>query len=94
VAGEAALVLGAASKPLENVGKAGGRGAWQVAARCSCLDLDDGPSSDQVDDVTLGVNWYLSPNARVTLNYIHSWVDAAGGDEAADIALLRFQVDW
>jgi phosphate-selective porin OprO/OprP len=80
--------------PNENVTKNGGKGAWQLAARYSCLDLDDGPSSDQIDDVTLGVNWHLNPNARITLNYIHSWVDASGGDESADIAVLRFQIDW
>ena len=54
-------------------------------------------------DVTAALNWYLYPNARVMLNYVHSHVDnrtvvgtptlsGIGGD--ADIVEARFQLDF
>jgi phosphate-selective porin OprO/OprP len=47
-----------------------GRGAWQVLARYEYLDLD----SEQVNGgilhgTTLGVNWFLNPNAKIQFNY-------------------------
>src|SRR6185295_7409221 len=46
-------------------------GAWELAARISSLDLtDDGIDGGQLDDLSLGVNWYLNPNTRVMLDYI------------------------
>jgi phosphate-selective porin OprO/OprP len=54
-------------------------GAWEVAARCSYLNLDDknlGISGGSVFDTTLGLNWYLNPNMRLMLNWVHA--DRAG----------------
>lgn len=76
-------------------------GAWQVAARFSYLDLNSGSvMGGEVWDVTAGVNWYPFPNARVMLNYIHSSVTDRltapdpSVDGGADIAQVRFQVDF
>jgi phosphate-selective porin OprO and OprP len=79
-------------KPHENFGA--GSGAVELAARYSLLDLDDGPSTDQMNDATLGVNWYLNPNARVMLNLVHSEFDDGTVDDSADLLMVRFQVDW
>lgn len=82
-------------RPLKNVGEDGGYGAWEVAARYSCLNLNQGElpaSARDVQDFTFGLNWYLCPNARVMWNYVHSWVDGSGVDSGVDVFLMRFQM--
>ena len=46
----------------------------------------------RMQDITLGVNWYLNPNVRIGWNYIHSQVDGADTSSAANIALMRIQI--
>lgn len=49
----------------------GGWGAWQVAARYSYADLSNNDIRGGVgQSLTLGLNWYWNPNARVQMNYI------------------------
>lgn len=49
-----------------------GWGAWQVAARISHGDLSDRDILGGVgDSVTLGLNWYWNPQARLQINYIN-----------------------
>ena len=89
-------------KPHENFdSRTGHWGAWEVAARFSYLDLnDDFVKGGEVWDVTLGLNWYLYPNARISLNYIHSRVDDRltafdpNLDGDANIGQMRFQIDF
>ncbi len=74
-----------------------GNGAWQVAARFSSLDLDDGGvMGGQLDDITLGLNWYINPNTRVYFNYILANVDdeSVPVDDDANIFMIRLQLDW
>ncbi|NLX05981.1 MAG: porin [Phycisphaerae bacterium] len=69
-----------------------GFGAWEIAARYSYLDLDDGPiEGGRLSDLTLGLNWYLNPNARVMWNYVLA--DLAG-DGDAGIFQIRLQIDF
>lgn len=89
-------------RPHENFNShAGHWGAWQVATRFSYLDLNDEfVKGGKVWDVTLGLNWYLYPNARIMLNYIHSRVKdrltafdpSLDGD--ANIGQMRFEIDF
>ena len=45
-------------------------GAWQVGVRYSWIDLNDrGVNGGKVNDVTLGLNWYLNPNLKLQWNY-------------------------
>lgn len=69
-----------------------GDGAIELLARYSHADLNDGDIlGGEIDDVTLGVNWYLHANARVMLNYIYASQDTIGD---AHILQNRFQVDF
>jgi phosphate-selective porin OprO/OprP len=77
-------------RPLHNFAFDGEHwGAWEVAARFSRLDLDSVDVRGGVlNDVTAGVNWYLNPNVRVMLNYVHGHRQSTGD---ANIAESRFQ---
>lgn len=56
-----------------------GWGAWQVAARYSYLDLNSkGIIGGEVQDMTLGLNWFLNPNAQVQFNYFLADRDVPG----------------
>jgi phosphate-selective porin OprO/OprP len=79
-------------KPQENFGA--GTGAIELAARYSMIDLDDGPSTGEMTDATLGVNWYLNPNTRVMFNFIRSEVEDGALEDDANLFMIRFQVDW
>jgi phosphate-selective porin OprO/OprP len=69
-----------------------GTGAWEIAARFSRIDLDDGPiNGGTMEDVTLALNWYLNPYTRVMLNYVHATLMGVGN---ADAFLARVQVDF
>ncbi|MCP4080771.1 MAG: porin [Pirellulaceae bacterium] len=80
-----------------------GIGAWQVAARCSYADFTDkGINGGVGRSLTLGLNWYWNPYARMQLNYIFGnisdrGVPAVGGPEVKgdyQIAGLRFMIDF
>jgi len=67
-------------------------GGWQVNARYSSVDMNDGSlAGGQVDDVTLGLNWQLNPNMRVMFNYVRSMPEDEG---EANIFMVRTQIDF
>ncbi len=83
-----------AVKPKRNAfAPEGGSGAWELAARYSQLDFSD-VGSGELDDATLGLNWYLNPNTRVMLNYIHAMLDPAAGAPDGDTDILAFRVQF
>jgi phosphate-selective porin OprO/OprP len=48
-----------------------GLGAWQIATRYSMLDLrSNGIDGGVLQDITLGLNWFLNPNMKFQFNYI------------------------
>ena len=77
-------------KPKSVVGQ-GGVGAWQLAARYSTIDLNDGSvAGGEADAVTVGLNWYPTSTLRFTANY----VDVLSVDRGpyADMTPSVFQV--
>lgn len=84
-------------KPKNNfrMGSDGGIGAWELALRYSQLDLnDDLIRGGEEDNITLGVNWYLNPNLRATLNYLRVGVETDAIDEYMNILQTRLQVTF
>ena len=77
-------------KPMSNA-LDGGMGAWEVAARISNLDLTESANvADEMETMSVALNWYLNPYTRMMLNYIMSEVGAVEDD----IIALRFSFDW
>jgi phosphate-selective porin OprO/OprP len=92
-------------KPLENFwivktpdGRCCGRGAWELAARWSYLDLSGTGNalSGTQNDMTFGVNWYMNPYTRMMFNYIHAWNSYTNNAlrPETDIWAVRLQVDF
>ena len=73
-----------------------GCGAWEIAARWSMLDLNDADiRGGRLNDLTLGLNWYLNKFTKLQLNYIHAFLDSAvNGDSDTDIVAMRAQIDF
>jgi phosphate-selective porin OprO/OprP len=81
-------------QPLTPLGYAGA-GAFELAARYSHLDLNDGDiRGGGQDDVTLGLNWYPNANLRLMANYVQVDTDEEAGDDDPDIFQLRFQAAY
>ena len=77
----------------------GGWGAWELAFRCSYLDLNDkGIGGGKEGNFTAGLNWYLSPNLRVMFNYVRANVEERNvpsiDNESADIFQTRLQLNF
>ncbi|MBL7077144.1 MAG: porin [Kiritimatiellae bacterium] len=80
-------------KPRRPAGQ-GGAGAWELAARYSSLDLDDGIRGGTEDNVTVGLNWYVNAYTRFMLNYVSASAERNGGETDVDIVQLRAQLDF
>jgi len=56
--------------PKNNFDGKGGAGAWELAARFSSINLNDGDvAGGELTVASGGVNWYLNPNTRVMAGY-------------------------
>ncbi len=70
-------------------------GAWELGLRYSTLDLDDADiQGGEEDNITLGLNWYATPNVRIMANYIDVDADVAGVDDDPNIFAMRAQIDF
>ena len=68
----------------------GGWGAWELGARWSHLDLTDGAiEGGEMDILTLGFNWWLTPVFLVNANYKHISLDRFGIEGTANGILAR-----
>ena len=72
-----------------------GIGAWEVAYRCSYVDLNSvGVTGGNATDHTFGLNWYLNPYARLMFNYINSDLRRFGTTGNMSIFATRAQIDF
>jgi phosphate-selective porin OprO/OprP len=72
-----------------------GPGAWEVAARFSTMDLSDKSiQGGRLNDVTLGLNWYLNRQLKIMANYIYAMNNVHNTPSYADVFLTRAQVVW
>jgi phosphate-selective porin OprO/OprP len=58
-----------------------GKGAWELSARWSSTDLEDGPvTGGEMDIASLGLTWWLTPFFALGANYRYIW-NELGGEE-------------
>lgn len=85
-------------KPIRNFDWNGGSGAIELKARYSGIDLNDEDfDGGRLNDLTLGVNWYLNPNTRVMFDYVRADIENHpdfNDDGEADLFATRFQIDF
>lgn len=73
----------------------GGQGAWEVALRYSTLDLDDGAvSGGEEDNITLGLNYYVTPHLKFQGNLTRVQSTRDGIDDDPDILQFRAAYDF
>jgi phosphate-selective porin OprO/OprP len=78
-------------------GRSAGWGAWELACRWSYMDMTD-VRDQQVNDLTVGMNWYLNQRSRLMLNWIHTMGhNSPAGvtpNPTGDILAMRMQVEF
>jgi len=75
----------------------GGKGAWEIAARWSSLDLNDSMiAGGTQNNLTLAINWYPNSATRLMFNWVHAEADIplVGRGLGGDFAIARVQVDF
>jgi phosphate-selective porin OprO/OprP len=56
-----------------------GKGAWELSARWSTIDLEDGPvRGGEMDIASLGLTWWATPFFGVSANYRYIWNELDG----------------
>ena len=89
-------------RPFHELGK-DGLGAFEVALRYDQLDLGSTPVlarlGNDAKSLTLGLNWYFNPYAKLMFNLIHftgdnSPLDPVGAQSKGDALATRLHVDF
>ena len=78
--------------PGKNLGNEG-MGALELAARYSSMDLSEA-NGGILNDITLGLNWYLNPSTRIMFNYVMGVADLNSEDINENTFQMRMQIDF
>ena len=73
-----------------------GKGAWELAARWSYLELNDkNIEGGRPSDVTIGVNWYYNNRMRFMANYVRGLLDdPVDRESVAEVFQFRLQLGF
>jgi phosphate-selective porin OprO/OprP len=89
-------------RPFTELGK-DGLGAFEVALRYDRLDLSNTPvlvrAGNDASSITLGLNWYFNPFAKLMVNYVrfrgdNSPLDPIGDETAGSVLATRLHLDF
>ena len=89
-------------RPFKELGK-DGLGAFEVALRYDQLDLSDTPvlarADNKAQSITLGLNWYFNPYAKLMFNWIRfsgdsTPLDPIGDETKGDALATRLHLDF
>ena len=80
-------------KPNNNMKEGEGWGALELAARYSSMDLSEAHEGI-LNDITIGLNWYLNPCTRVMFNYVMGTLDHHGEETKENTIQCRMQIDF
>ena len=68
----------------DNPVDSGGKGAWELTARWSNIDLNDGlVNGGDMDIASMGLNWWATPFFGVNINYRYIWNDRHGLEDTS-----------
>jgi len=71
------------------------KGAWEIAARISNLDLNDGAiNGGDADAITLAVNYYMTRNLRFQANYVMTDSKRGFVNDDPEGLQLRVRFTW
>jgi len=78
------------SVPVSKSVNDGGWGAWEVSARFSNLDLNEGKvAGGEMDIYSLGLTWWLSTSASFGVNYRHIVLEDVDGTGHSEGLMIR-----
>ncbi|MAP04377.1 MAG: hypothetical protein CME48_05285 [Halieaceae bacterium] len=80
-------------KPNKNMKEGEGLGAFELAARYSSMDLSEAHAGT-LNDITVGLNWYLNPCTRLMFNYVMGTLDNHGVETTENTFQCRMQIDF
>ena len=89
-------------RPFRELGK-DGLGAFEIALRYDHLDLADTPvlarAGNEATSVTLGLNWYFNPFAKLMFNWVrftgdNTPLDPVGSKTKGDALATRLHLDF
>ena len=70
-----------------------GLGAWEVFSRWSTVDLTDGLiEGGEMDILSVGLNWWLTPTFSASINYRHIELDRFGVEGNSDGIGMRLMI--
>ena len=83
----------------ENGGAVAGWGAWQIGARYNYLNLNsNGINGGELNNYTVGLNWFWNPNMKVQFNYMLTDRNSAAANGVGDGVIhgvgMRFAHDF